>query len=109
LTERRIRIVPNRGWSGITYEHNNIQRLLAKKHEGKIVHVLNFGDYDPTGLRMSNNLGLKLQGLGINFQRVALTKSQIVEFGLDHLKNPDVEVLHILVDMVVLVGGFSTN
>jgi hypothetical protein len=66
---------------------------LAKKREGKIVHVLYFGDYDPTGLRMSYNLGQKFLQYGIHFERAALTKSQIVDFGLDHLKNPDPQVL----------------
>ncbi len=93
LKDRQVRIVPNRGWSSITYEYNNIQRLLSKKRQGKIVHVLYFGDYDPTGLRMSYNLGQKLRGYGIHFERTALRKSQIVDFGLDHLKNPDPQVL----------------
>jgi len=93
LKDRQVRIVPNRGWSSLTYEFDNINRLLTKKREGKTVHVLYFGDYDPTGLRMSYNLGQKFRQYGIHFERAALTKSQIVDFGLDHLKNPDPQVL----------------
>jgi hypothetical protein len=93
LKDREVRIVPNRGWSSLTYEFDNINRLLSKKREGKVVHVLYFGDYDPTGLKMSYNLKHKFQSYGIHFARVALTKTQIMDFGLDHLKNPDPQVL----------------
>jgi 5S rRNA maturation endonuclease (ribonuclease M5) len=92
LKARQVRIVPNRGWSSLTYKHNNIKRLQAKQ-EGKIVHVLYFGDFDPSGLRMSSKLEKELQGYGLHFQRVALIKPQIEQFGLEHLQNPDPEVL----------------
>ena len=42
---------------------------------------------------VTDNLRRKFQDYGIQFQRIALRKSQIVEFGLDYLKNPDPEVL----------------
>jgi hypothetical protein len=93
LNDKQVRIVPNRGWSSLTYKFDNINRLLTKKREGKVVRVLYFGDYDPTGLRMSYNLEQDFRGYGIHFERIALTKSQIVDFGLDHLKNPDPQVL----------------
>lgn len=59
-----VSLVPNKGWSSKVYKQTNIDRLLKHKRgyafnngEGpKDVYVLYFGDYDPTGLRMSDNI-----------------------------------------------------
>lgn len=58
-----VRIVPNKGWSSIPYRTNNIARLVNRKHGfvngdygndiSKNVYVLYFGDYDPSGIAMS--------------------------------------------------------
>jgi hypothetical protein len=42
---------------------------------------------------MSSKLEQELQDHSIHFERIALTKSQIEDFELEHLKNPDPEVL----------------
>jgi hypothetical protein len=42
---------------------------------------------------MSSKLEQELQDHSIHFERIALTKSQIEDFELGHLKNPDPEVL----------------
>jgi hypothetical protein len=42
---------------------------------------------------MSSKLEQELQHDSIHFERIALTKSQIEDFELEHLKNPDPEVL----------------
>jgi hypothetical protein len=55
--------------------------------------VLYFGDYDPTGLRMSDNYEKGLEKYGINFERVGLNKPQIFRYGLDHLRNPEPDVM----------------
>jgi hypothetical protein len=97
LEDREVRIVPNRGWSSLSFKNQNIQRLLTKQEEGKIVHVLYFGDYDPSGSAMDRSLARDLNdGLGTeySFERIALTRPQIKDFGLEHLKNPDPEVLN---------------
>ncbi len=93
LRERQIRIVPNRGWTGFEFLNNNIERLMKKQNEGKSVHVLYFGDYDPSGDRMYIWLKEKLSSAGIEIKRVAITKEQIDEFNLGHLKNTDPEVM----------------
>jgi len=87
--------VPNRGWSSVTFKNENIERLLRKRVEGKIIHVLYFGDYDPSGLAMGNNLMEDLEKVGLDqaYEKIALTKSQIRSFRLEHLKNPDPDVL----------------
>jgi hypothetical protein len=96
LKDSEVRIVPNRGWSSLSFKNENIQRLLKKQQEGKIVHVLYFGDFDPSGSAMDRNLARGLSdALGMEhvFERIALTKAQIKKFGLEHLKNPDPDVL----------------
>ncbi len=87
LKDRHIRIVPNRGWTGFEFLNNNIERLRKKQSEGKNIHVLYFGDYDPSGDRMYRWLKQKISDYGIEIKRVAITKQQIDEFNLEHLKN----------------------
>jgi hypothetical protein len=96
LKGREVVIAANRGWYSQSFKNENIQRLLKKQQEGKIIHVLYFGDFDPSGLAMDKNIARDLKAaLGTKdvFEMIALTKSQIKEFGLEHLKNPDPDVL----------------
>jgi hypothetical protein len=137
-----IRVVPNNGWSSMIYRQENIDRLIEKRSSDtdqngerfdKKVHILYFGDYDPSGRKMDRYIALdlvlslehgyrgkslekeservrRIDGSGeiyegelydrLNearvkkiFQRVALTKEQITDFELEHLKNTDPEVL----------------
>lgn len=52
LSDRQLRIVPNRGWTSRTFVTENIDRLKRKSREEgvKNVVVLYFGDFDPSGL-----------------------------------------------------------
>jgi hypothetical protein len=56
-------------------------------------YVLYYGDYDPSRLRMSQNIQRDLAAYGINFVRVGLVHQQISEFGLDYLQIPDPGVM----------------
>jgi hypothetical protein len=49
LAAHELRIVPTSSWA---YQRNNLLRLKEKTKEGKKVHILYLGDYDPSGLRM---------------------------------------------------------
>ncbi|MGC1931603.1 MAG: hypothetical protein WA667_21740 [Candidatus Nitrosopolaris sp.] len=52
---------------------------------GKEIHILYFGDFDPSGDDMDNHLDSALCyfGLGdIDLQRIAVTEEQIKEFNL---------------------------
>ena len=83
LTEsRQVRIVPNGGWSSESYIRKNIDRIRRISSNHAETNVLYFGDYDPTGLRMVENLKLNLKELGIGFEHVAITKEQIAQYGL---------------------------
>jgi hypothetical protein len=98
LPPNYVRIVPNKGWDSIPYRKSNIQRLNTwRLGEGtndipKQVYVLYFGDYDPTGMIMSDKIEEWLKPYGINFVRVALNHDHISSYGLDHLRNPDPKV-----------------
>src|SRR6476646_369522 len=89
-----VRIVPTGGWTSLSYERKNLRRLQNKIKEGKKVHILYLGDYDPSGLRMDEKMVNRSRNeYGIELKRIAITREQILEFGLQHLTNPDPEVL----------------
>jgi hypothetical protein len=50
------------------------------------VIVLYFGDYDPTGSRMVQNIQREVEGAHATFERVAITEEQIAQYNLEHLK-----------------------
>src|SRR5215212_2240896 len=94
LAGYEVRIVPTGGWASFTYERNNLMRLNEKMREGKKVHILYLGDYDPSGLKMDEKMIARYWNeYGIGLKRMAITREQIQKFGLQHLTNPDPEVL----------------
>ena len=100
---RQVRIVPNGGWSSESFMKKNLDRLsYYTRHRdestnwfavSRDVYVLYYGDYDPTGLMMVENLRIELESMNINFEHVAITKEQIEQFRLGHLTNPDPVVM----------------
>lgn len=96
---RQVRIVPNGGWSSESFMKDNLNRLRFKMHDEwdekrkirrfKDAYVLYYGDYDPSGSRMVQNLKEALDEIGVEFEHVAITKEQIERFGLQDLTNPD--------------------
>jgi hypothetical protein len=85
LRGRDVRIVVNHGYSGWSFLYENCMRLLDIKRIGKEIHILYFGDFDPSGDDMDEHLynALHYFGLGeIDFQRIAVTERQIEEFSL---------------------------
>jgi hypothetical protein len=94
LEDYVVRIVPTGGWTSLSYERKNLRRLQNKIKEGKKVHILYLGDYDPSDLRMDEKMVNRYRNeYGIELKRIAITREQILEFGLQHLTNPDPEVL----------------
>jgi hypothetical protein len=60
-------------------------RLLEIKRSGKEIHILYFGDFDPSGDDMDNHLDSALRYFGledIDLQRVAVIEEQIEQFNL---------------------------
>jgi hypothetical protein len=80
-----VRIVVNRGYSGWSFLHENCMRLLEVKGSGKEIHILYFGDFDPSGDDMDDHLDNALRYFGledVDFQRIAVTEEQIEQFNL---------------------------
>lgn len=85
LKGRDVRITVNRGYSGWSFLYENCMRLLEIKRSGNEIHILYFGDFDPSGDDMDNHLDSALCyfGLGdIDLQRVAVIEEQIEQFNL---------------------------
>ena len=106
LEGKHVRLVPNRGYGSWTYAYENCRRLSERMHgldrkyddinhivaENSIqkeIHILYFGDYDPSGVDMDvlqdkqvayfiKYFGLK----NVYFHRIAITRDQIKKFKL---------------------------
>jgi hypothetical protein len=80
-----VRIVVNRGYSGWSFLYENCMRLLEVKRSGKEIHILYFGDFDPSGDDMDDHLDNALRYFGledVDFQRIAVTEEQLEQFNL---------------------------
>jgi hypothetical protein len=94
LRNRQVRIVPNRGFSSVPFSYDNIERLRDFQSEGKNVHILYFGDLDPSGEFIDKVIDKKLVKYGlysVDFKRIAVTEEQTRQFNLP--QNPDPETL----------------
>jgi hypothetical protein len=93
LGNRQVRIVPTRGFSSVSFNNLNFQRLLYFQEQGKNVHILYFGDLDPSGESISSTVQEKFNhyGIDIDFHRIAVTEGQMIQFNLP--RNPDPETL----------------
>ena len=106
LEGKHVRLVPNRGYGSWTYAFENCRRLSERMHEldrkyddindivtensiQKEIHILYFGDYDPSGVDMDvlrdkqvayfiKYFGLK----NVYFHRIAITRELIKKFKL---------------------------
>lgn len=88
--DRQVRIVPTRGYSGPAFNFPNVKRLKAWQAIGKQVHILYFGDMDPSGENIDQVVRDKLVQYGlvnVDFQRIAITDEQIAVYELP--RNPD--------------------
>lgn len=88
LEGRDVRIVVNKGYAGWTFLSENAGRLMEiyLKHPDKRIHVLYFGDFDPSGEDMDRHLRealshFELQYI-VDFERIAVTEDQIDEYDL---------------------------
>ena len=87
-----VRIVPMRGNTSLTFLNKCVKRLIYFKNLGKNIHILYYGDFDPSGVYMDTDLENRLGKLGlepadIDFHRVAVTLEQIKKHRLPY--NPD--------------------
>jgi hypothetical protein len=84
-----VRIVPMKGNASLTFLNECAERIKHFHNLGKRVHILYYGDFDPSGDYMDTDLERRLPILGIDFipgimdfERVAVTPEQIDEYDL---------------------------
>ena len=94
LGNRQVKIVPSRGFSSISFNYENTERLKRYQFEGQKIHIRYFGDLDPSGESIDGIITNKLTQYGIfgvDFQRIAVTEEQMNVFNLP--RNPDPQTL----------------
>ncbi len=97
LGDRQVLISPFRGYGSVPFRYENRQRLRQYLKEGLHVHVLYFGDLDPTGQDILRYIKQMLSEYGImsdpnfDFRYVGVTEEQVKEYNLP--KDPDAETL----------------
>jgi hypothetical protein len=80
-----IQVFPLRGFTSGSALHNAADHFKSYQAAGKEVFVYYFGDHDPSGMEIDKSAVRNLRqdhGVAINFERVAVTPSQIEEFNL---------------------------
>jgi hypothetical protein len=91
-----VRIVPNKGFSSMTFLHETVQRLKRIKSQNKLIHILYYGDFDPSGDYMDTDLKKRMKKMGVDvddefngviFERIAVTPEQIKQHNLPY--DPD--------------------
>jgi hypothetical protein len=92
LKGKDVRIIPHKGFTSLTFLYECVKRLKQQKNKGKNIHVLYYGDFDPSGDYMVNDLLKRMKRLGltpyeIDFQTIAVTQQQIKKYNLPF--NPD--------------------
>jgi hypothetical protein len=91
LRNREVRIVPNKGYSSLTFIWKNCQRLIGihKNEPHKQIHIRYFGDFDPSGKDMDRDIIERIElltgwteGEEFDFKRIAVEREHIQQYGL---------------------------
>ena len=85
LGYREVLIVPFGGYTSITYHNDNCYRLKEFQDAGKEIHILYYGDMDPSGENIQQDIENKLGQYGVydvDFRRIAITEEQITSYHL---------------------------
>ena len=92
LQTRQVNVVVNRGYAGWSFLYENCRKLGRLKDErNQDIHILYFGDFDPSGDDMDRHLQSAIEQFGLqddtDFRRVAVTLEQIKRFNLSPVPN----------------------
>jgi hypothetical protein len=94
LNGMQVRIVPMKGFASLTFLYETVQRLKTFQSAGKSIHILYYGDFDPSGDFMDTDLQNRMREMGFNikknhgsFERIAVTPKQIKQYKLPY--DPD--------------------
>lgn len=81
-----VNLVVNKGFASDSFIYEAVSRFRDKSD--RECTILYFGDHDPSGLAMDEDIKSKMElfGVKVDFERVALKFSHVQEFGL--LPNP---------------------
>ena len=98
LRGREVRIVPNKGYSSLTFIWENCERLKQVKEEepDKQIHIRYFGDFDPSGEDMDRDIVERIEMLNhwnegdeFDFERIAVTHGHIRQYRLPEMPEDD--------------------
>ncbi len=91
-----VRIVPMKGFASMSFLYETVKRLRHYRYLGKSIHILYYGDFDPSGDYMDTDLLNRMARMQFNvtdldgtFERIAVTPEQIEEHDLPY--DPDEE------------------
>jgi len=77
-----------RGFSSVSVIRDFVRRTDKRRKSGQDIIMLYFGDFDPSGMEMLESMKMTIEEefelLGINYQRVALSKNDIHQYNLPH-------------------------
>ncbi len=89
----QVVVAPQHGNGGVSYVHDNIERLKREQEKGKKIYILYFGDLDPSGIEMDKRYKRDLlEASGIynyEFVRWSVTKDQMERFDLQTDPDPE--------------------
>ena len=85
LKDRDVTIVPTSGFNDTPFLYESYKRLKEQFDKDKEIHVLYYGDFDPSGESISEDISNRLKKcaekfgdeIKIDFQRIAVTPDQI--------------------------------
>lgn len=80
-----VHVLPLRGFPSLSTLHDAAAIFQEMGNRGKEVYVYYFGDHDPSGRLIDPSTLRSLEedfGVSVNFERVALTEEQILEYNL---------------------------
>lgn len=84
VSDLNVKVCPSKGYSSFTYIAETVNRLRRIKDRN--IHILYFGDFDPSGLDIERDLYDRLVRYGspsdLTVTRIALTREQIDEYDL---------------------------
>jgi hypothetical protein len=88
LKDKEIRVVPLGGFDSWGNAYTHSERLNSITESGiktEDIHIIYLGDFDPSGSDIEKLARQQLRSFGfgkVNFKRIAVTKEQIVQYGL---------------------------
>jgi len=73
-----------KGYPSLTFLHEAVQRFINAEIDGKELIIIYFGDYDPSGEDIPRSIHDNMQRFGVDVEvkRIALMKSQVLEWNL---------------------------